>query len=200
MKPNRPILGRLVFGLAVYISSVGGAQAVSLTLNAVNSPVTAGSQATFQLWMDFTGDPTLGGGVDVVFDNFTNGHQLSFASYTPAALGDAFFYNQAPTVSVVGDRLEAIMFGDLANGVEGSALVGTLVFNTQTAGNYSLSLVDSASAGGFFSTSGAHQYPVYTSAALTVDPSGGAVPEPATAWLMLAGLSGMSFRAKAKQA
>ena len=190
-----------MFGLAIYISAIGGAQAVSLTLSATNSPVTVGSQATFNLWMDFTGDPTLGGGVDVLFNNFTNGNQLSFASYTPnTALGDSTLIN-VPTISTAGDRLEAITFGDLANGVTGPALVGTLVFNTLVAGTYNLSLVDSVSAAGFFSFAGsAPQYPTYTSASLTVNPSLAVpTPEPAILWLMLSGLAGMAFRAKAKQ-
>jgi hypothetical protein len=206
MKNNRLIFGRLIFGLAIYISSIGGAQAVSLTLNALNSPVTAGSQATFELRMDFTDAPTLGGGVDVVFGNFINGNQLSFVSYTPAALGDPFFYTppNIPAVNAAGDRLEAITFGDIVNGVTGPALVGTLVFNTLVAGNYGLSLVDSVSAGGFFSISGAPQVPVYNQANLTVNPfvaPPAQAPEPATLWLLLiglAGLSGMTFRPKAK--
>jgi hypothetical protein len=188
-----------MFGLAIYMSSIGGAQASispSLSLSAINPTVTAGSQATFELFMDFSGDPTLGGGVDVVFGNFTNGNQLSFASYKPTALGDPALIN-VPTVSTTGDRLEGITFGDVTNGVSGPALVGTLVFNTLVAGNYSLSLVDSGLAGGFFSTSGAPQTPVYTPASLTVT----AVPVPAAIWLMLSGLgglSGMVFRQKAK--
>lgn len=203
MKPKHAILGRLAFGLVIYMNSIGGAQALpSLTLSAMNSPVTAGSQATFQLWMDFTNDPTLGGGVDVVFGGFTNGNQLSFASYTPEALGDPALIN-VPTVSATGDRLESITFGDLTNGVTGPALVGTLVFNTFVAGNYSLSLVDSTVAAGFFSLSTAPQSPTYTPAALTVDAAPAAVPAPAVGWLMLSGLAGwfgLSFRAKAKRA
>ncbi len=62
MKNNRLALVRVIFGLIVYISSIGGSQAAnSLSLTAINSTVTAGSQATFELWMDFTGDSTLGG-------------------------------------------------------------------------------------------------------------------------------------------
>jgi len=202
MKSNHLIFCRLVFGLAIYISAIGGAQAVSLTLSAANSPVTVGSQAIFNLWMDFTGDPTLGGGVDVLFDNFTNGNQLSFASYTPnTALGDSALIN-VPAVNAAGNSLEAITFGDVINGLEGPSLVGTLVFNTLVAGTYSLSLVDSGLAGGFYSISAGAppQYPVYTSASVTVDPSVvGPVPEPATLWLIAGGLAGMAFRPKAKQ-
>ena len=198
MKNNRLVFGRLIFGLAFLMCSIGGVQAAnSISLNAVSSPVTVGSQATFELWMDFTGDPTLGGGVDVVFDNFINGNQLSFNSYNPEALGDSDLIN-IPVVSASGDRLEGITFGDLTNGLEGPALVGTLLFDTLVAGNYSLSPVNSDVAGGFFSISGAEQFPVYNSASLTVDP----VPVPAAIWLMLSGLgglSGMAFRQKAKR-
>lgn len=187
MKLNR--LGGLAFGLAICMTT-GAVQAAipSLTLSAVNSPVTAGSQAIFKLWMDFTGDPTLGGGVDVVFGGFTNGNQLSFVSYTPEALGDPFYIN-VPAVNAAGDRLEGITFGDPINGVGGSALVGTLVFGTQVAGNYSLSLMDSALAGGFHALSGAPQFPDYIPAAtLAVDAAPVPVPTPAAGWLMLSGL------------
>jgi hypothetical protein len=199
MKNKILVLCHLMFGLAIYMSSIGSAQASispSVSLSAVNPTVTAGSQATFELFMDFSSDPTLGGGVDVVFGNFTNGTRLSFVSYTPAALGDPDLIN-VPTVSSTGDRLEGITFGDVTNGLSGPALVGTLVFNALVAGNYSLSLVDSGLAGGFSSISGAPQAPVYTPASLTVT----AVPVPAAIWLMLSGLgglSGMVFRQKAK--
>jgi len=180
------------------MSSIGAQAAASLSLIASNPTVTAGSQATFELWMDFTGDPTLGGGVDVVFDNFINGNQLSFNSYTPEALGDPDLINNAPTVSTSSDRLEAITFGDVVNGMEGPALVGTLVFDALVAGDYTLSLIDSVDAAGFFSISGTPQSPAYTSASLTVTPS--AVPLPAAAWLMLSGLLGIAYRSKVKQA
>jgi len=177
---------------------ISGAQAAdSLSLITSNPTVTAGSQATFELWMDFTGDPTMGGGVDVVFDNFTNGNQLSFNSYTPEALGDTSLIN-VPTVNVNGKSLDTITFGDVNNGLEGPVLVGTLVFNALAAGDYTLSLIDSVDAAGFFSISGTPQSPAYTSASLTVTPS--AVPLPATAWLMLSGLIGIAYRSKVKQA
>jgi hypothetical protein len=65
-----------------------------------------------------------------------------------------------------------------------------------------MSLVDSALAGGFFTVSGTDQFPVYTAAALTVDPAGPvAVPAPAAAWLLLSGLGGVfGFGRKAKSA
>jgi hypothetical protein len=199
MKNNRLDFNRLLLSLVICISSIGAAQASpSISLVTNNPTITAGSLATFELWMDFTGDPTLGGGVDVVFGNFINGNQLSFKSYTPEALGDLDLINNAPTVSMLGDRLEAITFGDINNGLEGRALVGTLVFDTLVAGNYTLSLIDSVDAGGFFSISGTPQTPDYTPASLTVTPS--AVPVPATAWLMLSGLIGLAYRSKAKQA
>jgi hypothetical protein len=198
MKNNRLALVRVIFGLIVYISSIGGSQASnSLSLTAINSTVTAGSQATFELWMDFTGDSTLGGGVDVIFDNFINGNQLSFNSYTPEILGDTFLINE-PFVNTNGKSLDGITFGDVNNGLEGPALVGTLVFDTLVDGNYTLSLIDSIDAGGFFSISGTPQSPAYTTANLTVTPS--AVPLPAAAWLMLSGLIGMAYKSKAKQA
>ena len=197
MKNNRLTFVRVIFGLIVYISSISGAQATtSLSLTASNPTVTAGSQATFELWMDFTGDPTLGGGVDVIFDNFINGNQLSFNSYTPEALGDPSLI-KVPTVNANGKSLDRITFGDVINGLEGSALVGTLTFDALVAGDYTLSLIDNVDAGGFYSIASQPQFPAYTSASLIVNPS--AVPLPATAWLMLSGLIGIAYRSKVKQ-
>ena len=198
MKNNRSVLVRVIFGLIVYISLIGGSQAAnSLSLIASTPTVTAGSQATFELWMDFTGDATLGGGVDVIFENFIIGNQLNFSSYTPEILGDALLID-VPIVNMNGKSLDRITFGDFTNGLEGPALVGTLVFDTLVAGNFNLSLIDSVDASGFFSISGTPQSPTYTPASLTVTPS--AVPLPTAAWLMLIGLIGMAYKSKAKQA
>ena len=198
MKNNRSVLVRVIFGLIVYISLIGGSQAAnSLSLIASTPTVTAGSQATFELWMDFTGDATLGGGVDVIFENFIIGNQLNFSSYTPEILGDTSLIN-VPIVNANGKSLDGITFGDFNNGLEGPAWVGTLVFDTLVDGNYTFSLIDNVDAGGFFSLSGTPQAPAYTPASLTVTPS--AVPLPTTAWLMLSGLIGMAYKSKAKQA
>ncbi len=194
IKIKQLTLLRIVIGLAISISSVDGTQAAMVSLNAINSPLTVGSQATFELWMDFTGDATLGGGVDVLFDNFTNNNQLSFNSFIPEAIGDPSFVS-LPALNLTGNALEGITFGSF-EGLEGSMLVGTLVFDTLVAGNYSLSLMDNLEAGGFWSTSGASQTPDYTSASLLVNPVVAQIPTPSTAWLLLAGLTGLSFRTK----
>ena len=170
------------------------AEAATIWLESVNSPVQAGDQAIFELWMDFTNDPTIGGGVDVVFDNFINGNQLTYLSYAPQALGDPDLIN-TPSVAAANDRLEGITFGDdldLGVGLAGQALVGTLSFKANIPGTYNLLLAESADAGGFFSISSAQQHPDLMGSGVTVEAVQSAVPLPGTSWLMLIALGGMA--------
>ncbi|MGZ8219033.1 hypothetical protein [Methylomagnum sp.] len=190
MKSPRLFRKILAAALLVGAGAATSAEASSLWLNSLTPNVSVGDQAVFELWMDFTGDPTLGGGVDVVFDNFTDGNQLAFAAYTAEPLGDTDLIS-TPSVAAMGDRVEGITFGDLATGLEGPALVGTLQFNANAAGNYNLSLV--AAAGGFFSITGPEQFPTFTGDSVNVE----AVPLPATGWLMLSALWGFfGFRTR----
>lgn len=177
-------------------ASLVTAQASSIYLVPPNQTANPGNPVQLELWMDFTGDPTIGGGIDVNFDNFVDGNQLSFISYTPAALGDPLLIS-APALSALGDALQGITFGDLVNGLEGPALVGTLAFTANLVGNYGFSLADNADAGGFYSISGPQQFPLYTGSAVVIEaapPPPGGVPLPGTAWLVLIGLPALAKR------
>lgn len=180
-----------IFGLA-------NVQAATIYLNPSFSEVGEGDTFTLELWMDFAGDATLGGGLDIVFDNFVDGDQLTFVSYVPEALGDPALIS-TPTIAAAKNALEGITFGDLIDGLEGPALVGTLTFTANIAGNYNLSLRDNVDAGGFYSATGLspqQQFPLYAGAAIDVDaiqpppPPPAGLPLPGTAWLMLAGMGG----------
>lgn len=212
-------------GLLLALGTVNGAEASVITLVPQASVVTEGNQVVFDLWMDFTGDPTLGGDIDITYGNFTDGNQLTLISYTPytgnpdfqpAAGGDPAYtsapwpdvnnyvasYNMfdPPTPSATG--LTGIAVGDFNNGLDGQFLIGTLMFQANTAGGpYTLAAQD---AGGFYSFNGGNpqQFPAYdnTGASVTVDPAaggGGTVPLPSTAWLMLAGVLGFAKRRRA---
>lgn len=209
---------RLIPGLLLALGSFGTAEASSVYLVSQTPTVTAGDQAIFELWMDFTGEPTFGGGVDIAYGGFTDGNQLDFVSWTPYlgnpdyagapffAPGDPLLTSapipdpngwsgttmaSAPTPEASG--LKNIALGDFA-GFDGSFLIGTLVFTANAAGGpYALTPGESAEAGGFYSVTGPQQFPTYTGDSVTVDPAPpAAVPLPGAAWLLLSGLGGIA--------
>lgn len=187
---------RLIAGVClVGAASLGTAQAASIFLTPPNQAVTPGAAVQLELWMDFTAAPTIGGGVDVVFDNFIDGNQLTFVSYTPEALGDPVLIS-VPAVNAANNALEGITFGELVDGLEGPALVGTLAFTANSVGNYSFSLRDNVDAGGFFSLTGPRQFQLYTAgASLAVEAAPPPpLPLPGTVWLLLSGLLALAQR------
>ncbi|MDD5034650.1 MAG: hypothetical protein PHE55_07800 [Methylococcaceae bacterium] len=177
----------LVFGFLVYMGTLGVAGATTVYLTPSTQTVTAGSSATLELWMDFRDEPTLGGYLDILF-NDSLGHNalggaLSFTSFTAAGLGDPAL---ARAPDLLADRLSGIGFADIG-GLSGPAKIGTLLLGAHATGNYTLSLTDSAAWGGFLSFNGGNpQVPLYTPAQLSVQASH--APSPATGWLLLVGL------------
>lgn len=206
MKYSRSVLG---LAAGVMLALCGNAQAVtSISLIAVNPSVTEGEAASFELWMDFTGDPTLGGVFSIVYDNFTDGNQLSFVSYTPnlgnpellpGVLGDPELTSapypdtnglggvtMAPAPTPTATGLSGISFGSF-DGLEGPDLIGTLVFTANLAGGpYTLTAQDGE---GFYSTTGPQQIPFFDNTGAQLSVGSSPVPLPASAWLMLSGLS-----------
>lgn len=81
---------------------IESAAAASLYMVPQNSSITIPDQAIYELWMDFSGDPTIGGGVNVLYDNFTDGNQLSLVSYTPN-LGNPDLGYGDPLLGLAGD-------------------------------------------------------------------------------------------------
>ena len=117
---------------------------VWLTLSSAS--VSLGEPLTVGVYMDFSDDPTLGGGIDITYDNLA----LAFDSFTPSAeLGGDIALSRAPENLSI--ELNGLSFGDI-NGIGGPKLIGTVTFNTLTAGTTNLSLADNdAPVGGFYS-------------------------------------------------
>lgn len=165
--------------LALYMVS-GQAQAATISLTPLNQNVVLGDQVTLQLNMDFGSDDTLGGGFDV----FYNHSLLSFSSFTfNSGLGDDHGFRRQPDFQL--DKLNGIAFGNF-NGLGGSRMVGTFVFNTLGAGHVDISLAENnAPTGGFFSAiTFDPQIVTYSGALVNVT----SVPVPAAGWLLLSGL------------
>lgn len=155
------------------------ASAVSISLSPLTSSVPLGNQVSLQLNMDFRADPTLGGGVDITFDNSL----LSFVSFTfDPTLGDDPSLRRQPDVTP--GLLTGLGFGN-SNGLSGPSVVGTLIFNTLAPGVAQLSLADNASpAGPFYSANTYNQQTVdYTGASVSISP----VPLPGAVWLLMSG-------------
>lgn len=199
------LLKRLAcIGVAV-ISAVGLSQAhansVVLTPRVPN-PIIAqlGEHLFFDLSIDFTGDPTLGGGVDVQF----NPAALTFAGFTfnPAFPTEALLSRQPDVRS--GGILNSLAFGN-SNGLT-SGRVGTFEFAASGPGTSSIVLLGDGRpgdpeviAGEFYSAVTFLPQAVSFSGAETGFFSGPVVqvvPEPETWGMMLAGLGFVAWRVR----
>jgi hypothetical protein len=102
--------------------------APNITLLPATQNVAPNGTVSLELWMDFTEDPTLGGGIDTTFDP----NMLSFVSFTfDPALGDDPAFRRQPNLEAPG-QLNALAFGNF-DGLSGPARVGTFLFNTLSA-------------------------------------------------------------------
>ncbi len=128
--------------VAVFMSAACSAQAVSLSLISSTPSVTIGDTIELQVLMDFSDDPTLGGGFDIVFDPRLVSY-VSESYLTDGALGSdpAFTRDDNPLVTdinhraeILPDRLVGAAFGNFG-GLSGPAVAGSLFFIADTAGN-----------------------------------------------------------------
>lgn len=165
---------------ALLVSFITASQAATISLNPLSQNVALGNQVSLQLNMDFTADPTLGGGVDIFYDS----SRLSFVSFTfDPSLGDDTGLQRQP--DVLTNELNGLAFGNF-DGLSGPSLVGTLMFNTIGAGTALFTMADNdLPAGGFYSAvTFDPQTVTYEGASVNVT----AVPLPAALWLMLSGM------------
>lgn len=155
-------------------------QAATVSLSPLSQNVALGNPVSLLLNMDFTGDPTLGGGVDI----FYNSSLLSFVSFTfDSGLGDETSLRRLP--DVLTNELNGLAFNSFT-GLSGPSLVGTLTFNTIGAGTALFTMADNDfPAGGFYSAATFDPQAVtYQGVSVNVT----AVPLPAAVWLMLSGM------------
>jgi hypothetical protein len=173
-------LGALIASmLTMFLGSVQ-VQAATITLSPLSSVVTLGSPVSLNIFMDFTGDPTLGGGVDIFF----NSSLLSFSSFSfNPTLGDDAGFRRQPDVEA--NKLNGLAFGNFA-GLAGPGVVGTLTFNTLGTGLANFTMADNVSpAGAFYSAVTFNQQTVaYNGATVNIS----SVPLPASGWLLLSGM------------
>lgn len=167
----------------------------TISLVSVSSSVQLGATADVQLWMDFSADPTLGGGIDITYDpgllSF-NGFSFDSAFLThtdptmtcPGAMG-------CPTLNSVPGTVFDIAFGNFV-GLSGPSLVGTLSFTAVGTGTATISTTGtSGTAGPFVSaTTYMPQTMNYTGTSIVVS----SVPILPSVWLMISGLLLFPYR------
>jgi hypothetical protein len=163
--------------------TAGAARALNLiALTPVAQEASLGETVLVTLQIQFD-DPTLGGGVDLLFDESV----LGFVSFEfDAGLGDDPAFRLTPSGPTGGNRL-VLGFGDFA-GLAGSRAVGTFTFDAVGLGTANLSTgPNAAPAGPFVSAASPPDL-------LLVEFEGGTVsvvPEPGTLGLLVLGSGGL---------
>ena len=179
------------FAGAVLAVFAAVSQAATISLSPSSQNVALGNPVSLQLNMDFTGDPTLGGGIDIFYDSSL----LTFVSFSfNPSLGDDTGQQRQP--DVLTNELNGLAFSS-STGLSGPSLVGTLTFNTISAGTALFTMADNVlPAGGFFSAVTFNPQTVtYQGASVDV----AAVPIPAAVWLMLSGMGLIGAMSKRKR-
>jgi hypothetical protein len=145
----------------------------------------------FDVKIDFTSDPTMGGGIDIMFNPVV----LTYLDFTfnPLFPDDNAFARKPDAEG--GGILNSLAFGNF--GGLSTGVVGTLTFLATAPGISQVMLMadggSSIVAGDFFSVTGARQSPSFGGAFVAV------VPEPELWALMLAGLGLVGFIARRRK-
>ncbi|MFO1436635.1 MAG: cohesin domain-containing protein, partial [Gammaproteobacteria bacterium] len=176
----------LVLGL---LNAGTDVMASTISLSPASQNAAIGDTVAFDLNMDFTGDPTIGGGIDIQFDSA----RLQYVGFTfDSGLGSDPAFTFAPTETSAG-KLTSLSFGNFS-GLTGPAKIGTFNFKAIASGDALLSLSENAggsagNAGGFFNTAGGEQNPTFSGAGVTV--AAAPVPLPAGLPLLSGALMGL---------
>lgn len=175
----------------VAVLAAPAAQALSLTLSPPVTNTDAGQSISVTLAYDFAADPTLGGGVDL----FYNDSALQYTGFTwDAGFADDPDVRRLP--DVLPGELNGLAFGEFTNGLSGPGVVGTFHFSVLQGGTSTLVLAGSDTpAGGFFSAVTFDAQTVSYGTASVM-----AVPEADTWAMLLAGLGLVGWAARRRAA
>ena len=167
--------------------SLSTANAASIYITPSCQDAVGETSISLDLYMDFTGTPSLGGGVDILLSG-----PLALVDFTPSSYFDSLdpaFTGHGQETAGEG-AATAIYFGSFG-GISGLNLLGSLTLAVTGAGIGQVDIIASVFwGGGFFDLSGSLE-------PMQVDFLGAevnAVPLPATAWLMLTGVGALLAR------
>ncbi len=174
--PLRTLCGMLLLGFGI------GAQAATISVlpPTVTPTWPADATADLEIVIDFTGEPTVGGGIGL-----TAAGPISIAGFTPSA----FFSGLDPAFTGFGfgGAIPAadfeIHFGDFL-GISSAESLGFLTVNLAGAGLAGVSVADNTVWGGWPGTVAGPVTVSFNSAEFLIQP----VPLPAAAWLFASAL------------
>lgn len=182
-------------------STVSTVQAASLSIqpagNATGS-VLRGSYFQMDVYMDFSDDPTIGGGFDILFDPALVSYVEGSFLINEGLFSDPALSRDDNLASLAANRVDidasqgkiiGAAFGDWI-GLAGPSLVGSMTFLAENSGlaNFALSATENLAVGNFVSTFTLEEQNVsFTGSSVHISP----IPVPAAFWLMLSGLTGL---------
>jgi len=180
-----PLVGALLFGTSV-------SNAATVTFSNTSIAANLNDIITVDVMMDFTGDPTLGGGLDIFYEPSI----LSFVSFDfgTSDLVLDLGLSRAPDV-VAPNKLEGLAFSGGFNGIAGPGTVGTLTFQAVSVGAFTLTMADTTEAldgGRFISATDFFTEQTIAYGTADVSVTGTVVPVPAAVWLFASGLMGLT--------
>jgi hypothetical protein len=190
-------------GAALVLGAVSSAaNAVSVFLQPSTQTVNVGDTFDVELMWDFTGNAAIGGGTDVMWDAsafdwvstvFVDNFGTGAGEFDPQLTrcdgsGDEGFCESPGLI----DGLATGNFNGL--GDPGPIMIATITFTALAEGTFSIDLAEDVGGIGGIFVSAVDFQPyddlTFTGATVTVE-SGGAVPVPAAAWLMLSGMGAL---------
>lgn len=196
---NKVLLGA-VLGVATTLGLNTTANAASISLQLVDSdPVIQGDIFALNIFMDFTDDPTIGGGFDILYDPTLVSYIGGSFLVEETLFSDPFFTRDDNPLSPASNRVDidttqgeivGAAFGDFI-GLTGPSLVGTLSFQAEQAGlaSFGLQTTINPLVGDFISAFTNQPQPVdFFGASVAISE----VPVPAAGWLLLSAFAGLA--------
>lgn len=169
-------------GLSVSVSEAASVYLSPASQVNIYDPNASASENTVSvgLWMDFTNEPTIGGGIDLDFQG-----DISMGVFTPSSYftgtADPDFTGHGTTYA---DADYEIHFGGFS-GLSGVNKLGDISVNLLDIGEGSIRLAINSYWGGFY---GIDLKPMSVDLSRGAQITASAVPAPAGVWLLLSGL------------